>query len=142
LLLSGLFTGAYNVGETLRTNILDAADAVTGTGKYRHDEVEPARGQLPSEQAGARSISTTSGPSAGIGAGNNPMRATGITDDEAANVGSAQRGQAVLERDTTTSAAGAHTGAGAGLPSGTQSAGPAVAGAAPAGPGMLGGAVV
>jgi hypothetical protein len=127
------------MSENLRANVLDAADALTGTGKY-----DKHRAPLASEAAGARSIATTTG--AGIGAGANPMRGTGVTDGDAARVAHAQRGDGALaERGydtTTTSAAGTHTGAGAGVPAGAQSVGPAVAGAAPAGPGMVGGAVV
>jgi hypothetical protein len=115
---SGLFSGVTGAADKLRANVLDAADAATGTGAY------------------------DTRPGAGIGAGANPMRGTGVTGGEAANVAAAQRGQAVAERDTTTGAAGAHTGAGAGLAAGAQSTGPAVAMGAPAGPGMLGGSAL
>lgn len=48
---------------------------------------------MPSEHAGATSIATTSGPSAGYGAGVNPMRATsGVAEGDAARVSEVQRG--------------------------------------------------
>jgi hypothetical protein len=178
---SNLFSGVSNVGESLRHNILDAADSVTGTGKFRHDPAQPpvGRAQLPAhpaeestrshykpsreesydgssvnpyepreqDHAGANSISTTSGPSAGIGSsgvdiGGNATRGSSITDGEAANVAAAQRGHATTERDHTNTGVGSHAGAGGGLPAGAQSTGPAIAGAAPAGPGMVGGAMI
>lgn len=91
----GAISSANRPFDNLRTNILDAADALTGTGKYTQSTrptwssspaitttptapaLPPrhAGPQLPSEHAGAASIATTSGPSAGYGAGANPMRA-------------------------------------------------------------------
>jgi hypothetical protein len=74
------------------------------------------------------------------------MRGTGITDGEAANVAAAQRGEVNLapaERDPIeASRIGNHTGTGAGLPGGGQPTGAVIAGAAPAGPGMVGGAAL
>jgi hypothetical protein len=100
--------------------------------------------QLPSEAAGARSIQTTSGPGAGVGAGGtgNPMRGTGLTDEDAATVAAAQRGHAGAPAERDSTLPGGHTGAGEGMPGGPGSVGAAVAGGAPAGPGMVGGGVM
>lgn len=147
-LLRGVFTGAYNLGETLRTNALDAADALTGTGQYRtspsttlNTSTAATGAQLPSEHAGAASISTTSGPSAGIGAGLNPMRARGATVEDEARAGEVHRGDSMLgggERAPDASYASPVTGAGAPVDAG--STGAEVAPGAPAGPGRVGGA--
>jgi hypothetical protein len=155
---SGLFSGINEVSEQFRQGTLDAADSLTGTGKYRSSSssshpAPPAyaqsasmpehgmQGQIPSEHAGARSITTTSGPGAGIGGGGNPMRASGLTDEDAATVAEIQRGAGQHgERHAVPDAS--HTGNVDGTSVGAGSVGPQVASGAPAGPGMVGGAVV